>query len=49
MHLLERTEIKNEFDNVLDSIDKVFEALYKDTLGLDESMKNSDTYCLYFE
>ncbi|NSB15813.1 DUF6414 family protein [Clostridium beijerinckii] len=42
-------EIRNEFDKVLDSIDKVFEALYKDTLGLDESMKIVIPIALYFE
>ncbi len=42
-------KIRNEFDNVLQSIDGIIQALYKDTLGLDESMRIIIPIALYFE
>ena len=43
------SEIKNEYDDVLKSIDEVLKVLYKDTLGLNESMKIIVPIALYFE
>lgn len=43
------SEVRNEFDGVLKSFDDIFKALYKDTLGLDESMKIVIPIALYFQ
>lgn len=41
--------IRNDFDTVLNSMDEMLKFLYKDTLGLDESMKIIVPIALYFE
>lgn len=42
-------DTRNSFDTVLSSMDNILKSLYKDTLGLDESMKIIIPIALYFE
>lgn len=42
-------DIRNSFDTVLSSMDEMLKVLYKDTLGLEESMKIIVPIALYFE